>query len=344
MKNKQIIFTKPKVAELLDCPVADTLQKKQVRVRTVYTVISAGTERANLIGEINISGKIEDCNDRFPRKLGYCGVGVVEAVGEEVTSVKPGDRAIIYFGKHSQYNILPEANVIPIYEDTDAVSDLDAALMVIAGFPAEGVRKARIEYGESAMVVGLGILGLIGVKLAQIAGAVPVIAVDPNPERRALAMQYGADHALNPMDEDFLDQVKALTHGKGVNVVVEASGNSKALKQSLHCCAPMARVTLLGCTRTPDTYDLYHDVHYPGISMIGAHNFARPKVESYPGNWTAADDIHAMLRLIAYNRMDFKSLISEVHSPAQAPEVFARLADDPSFPIGVAFDWRLLEE
>lgn len=341
MNNKQIIFTAPKIAELLDAPIADQLQPKQVRVRTVYTVISAGTERANLIGEVNISGKIEDCNDRFPRKLGYCGVGEVVDIGSDVTSVKVGDRVVIYFGKHSQYNTLPETNVFPIRSD---VSYLDAALMVIACFPAEGVRKARLEYGESAMVVGLGILGLIGCKLAQLAGAVPVIAVDPNPERRALAMKYGADHALDPTAPDFLETVKSLTGGKGVNVVVEASGNSKALKNALHACAPMARVTLLGCTRTPDTYDLYHDVHYPGISMIGAHNFARPKVESHPGNWTAADDVDAMLRLIAYGRMDLKPLIAEIHSPAEAPEVFARLADDPNFPIGVAFDWRMIEQ
>lgn len=342
MNNKQIIFTKPGVAELLDAPIADTLNPHQVLVRTVYTVISAGTERANLIGEINISGKKEDCNDRFPRKCGYCGVGVVEKIGSEVTRVGVGDRVIVYFGKHSSYNIMPDTQVFPIRQEE--VTDLDAALMVIAAFPAEGVRKSRLEYGESVMVVGLGILGLIAVQLAAIAGAVPVIAVDPNPERRALAMQFGADHAVDPCDENFVAQIKALTGGKGANVMVEASGNSKALQNGLLACAPMARVTLLGCTRTPDTYDLYHDVHFPGISLIGAHNFARPKVESYPGNWTAEDDIQAMLRLIAYGRMDLKPLIQEIHSPTEAPAVFERLANDRNFPIGVAFDWRLMPQ
>lgn len=340
MKNQQIIFTRPYVAELLEAPIADAPARNQVCVRTVYTVISAGTERANLIGEVNISGKKEDCNDRFPRRLGYCGVGVVESVGSEVRKVRVGDRVVTYFGKHSQFNLLPEANVFPIRYDN--VTDLDAAPMVIAGFPAEGIRKARLEYGESCMIVGLGILGLIGVKLAQIAGAVPVLAVDPNPDRRALAMQFGADHALNPLDEDFVDRVKTLTNGKGANVMMEASGNSGALRSALRACAPMARVTLVGCTRTPDVYDLYHDVHYPGINMIGANNFARPKFESYPGNWTAEDDIEAMLRLIAYGRMDLKPLVSEIHSPADAPEVYTRLANDRNFPIGVAFDWRRL--
>lgn len=192
------------------------------------------------------------------------------------------------------------------------------------------------------MVVGLGILGLIAVQLCRAAGAVPVIAVDPNAERRRLALQYGADEALDPTDGDFVEQVLARTGGKGVNVVVEASGNSAALRQSLLTCAPMGRVSLLGCTRTPDTYDLYHDVHYKGVSLIGAHNFARPKVESAPGNWTAADDFRAMMKLIACGRLDLRSLVSEIHAPQDAPEVYARLAEGRDFPIGVVFDWRRL--
>lgn len=338
MKNKQIIFTAPNRAELLETEIPDQLAEGTVRVRMTYTAVSAGTERANLIGESNISGKREDCNNHFPRKLGYCGVGVVEAVGDRVSKVNVGDRVIVYFGKHTLYNVVPEANVIPIVPRE--VEDLDAALMVIAGFPAEGIRKTRLEYGESCMIVGLGILGQIAVALAKIAGAVPVIAADPNPARRELAIRMGADHAVDPTAENAAETIRALTNGKGANVVVEASGNSAALKSALRCCAPMARVSLLGCTRTPDVYDLYHDVHYPGVTLIGAHNFARPKVESMPGNWTAADDFHAMLKLIHYGRLNLRPLISEIHAPEEAPAVYDRLANDRNFPIGVLFDWR----
>lgn len=342
MKNKQIIFTEPNRAELLENEVADIPAEEDVRVKMIYTAVSAGTERANLIGECNISGERKGCNTLFPRKLGYCGVGIIDAVGSRVNKLHIGQRVIVYFGKHSLYNIVHQDHAIPVLPKD--VDDLDAALMVIAGFPAEGVRKSRLEYGESCMVVGAGILGLIAVALAKIAGAVPVIAADPNPERRKLAIEMGADIALDSLDADYVRNVKDATGGKGVNVIVEASGNSGALKSALLCCAPMARVTLLGCTRTPDVYDLYHYVHYPGVSLIGAHNFARPKYESMPGNWTAADDYHAMLNLIHYGRLNLRPLISEIHSPEDAPEVYNRLAFDRNFPIGVLFDWRKLEE
>lgn len=342
MENKQIIFTEPNKAELLDCPVPDELGEEDVRVKMVYTVVSAGTERANLVGEVNISGIRKACNDTFPRKLGYCGVGTVEAIGSRVKSVAVGQRVIVYFGKHCQHNVVHQSKAIPITPEN--VDDLDASLMVIAGFPAEGVRKSRLEFGESAMVVGAGILGLIAVALAKAAGAVPVIAADPNPERRKLAIEMGADFAVDSLEPDYVEQVKSLTDGKGVNVIVEASGNSKALKTALLCCARMGRVTLLGCTRTPDDYDLYHDVHWPGVSLIGAHNMARPNYESMPGNWTAADDYHAMLKMISLGRLNLRPLISEIHSPEDAPEVYHRLAFDKNFPIGVVFDWRKLEK
>lgn len=109
---------------------------------------------------------------------------------------------VVHFGAHSKYAIWPES--IPI-----AYSDLpmdQAALLVISSFPAEGVRKTRLEFGECAMVIGLGILGLMAVQLCRVAGAVPVIVVDPNPERRSMALAIGADYALDPTEEGFLTE------------------------------------------------------------------------------------------------------------------------------------------
>ena len=103
----------------------------------------------------------------------------------------------------------------------------------------------------------------------------------------------------------------------------------------------MARVALLGCTRISDCgIDYYQLVHKPGISLIGAHTNARPHTESYPNHWTHQDDCKALLRLMSGGRLTLAPLVSEVHAPEAAPEVFRRLADDPLFPLGVAFRWR----
>lgn len=90
--------------------------------------------------------------------LGYCGVGYVEEVGSKVTKVSVGDRVLVYHGCHSQYNIRPECDITKV--ENNAVSSLEAAFVVIASMGLGGVRKLEIELGESAMVMGQGLLGI----------------------------------------------------------------------------------------------------------------------------------------------------------------------------------------
>lgn len=342
MINKKIVFTKPNVAELLNIAMPNEIEDNQVLVKTAYSAISAGTERANFIGEINVNGKKELCNDKFPRELGYSSSGIVAGVGSKVTSVKKGDRVLVCCGKHSSYNIVDEINVHKLI--SDEISLLQASFMFIAGFSLLGVRRTEPEIGKSALIMGLGILGIYAVAFAQLSGASPVIAADLNPERRKLALKMGADIVLDPASKSFVDDVKYATNNKGANSVIEVTGVSKALIQSLDCCAYGGRVVLLGCSRNPDTVvDFYHQVHYPGISIVGANNDVRPKYESRLNNWTFADDCLAMQRLIFSKKLDMTPLISETYSPKQANEVYTRLAKDyKNFPIGVAFDWEKL--
>lgn len=340
MKNQSVLFLKPGVAALQETelpPMGET----SVLVRTLYSAVSAGTERANLMGEKNISGTDEHLPVRFPRQLGYSSVGMVEAVGSAVTGVAPGDRVICHFGKHNRYNVMEEDSVFRLTDS--GLSSEEAALMVIACFPLLGLRRTRLEIGESVLILGMGILGLIGVQLLRAAGAVPVIAADLSPERRAMALQLGADLALDPREETFLELVREKTHG-GANVVIEVTGAVSALETALRAAAPFGRISLLGCTRQPvPEVDLYHRVHAVGVELIGANHFARAQRESRPGCWTWRDDCAALVRLAEGGRLRLKPLIGEIVSPADAPQVYARLAEHPeSFPIGVLFDWTKL--
>ena len=90
------------------------------------------------------------------------------------------------------------------------------------------------------------------------------------------------------------------------------------------------------------TIDYYRKVHGPGITLIGAHTMARPDKESHGGWWTKDDDIAALIKLTEMGRINLSALIDEVHSPAEAPEVFHRLAFDKTFPLTL-LDWRELE-
>ena len=196
--------------------------------------------------------------------------------------------------------------------------------------------------GESALVMGLGILGLVAIPLLKAAGAAPIIAVDPIAEKREKALAVGADYALDPFAPDFAEQAKALTGG-GANVGIEVTGVGAGLDGILDCMARFGRVALLGCTRNKEfTIDYYKKVHGPGITLVGAHTLARPTQESHSGWWTEEADVQALIRLTQMGRIKLADLVDEVHTPYDAPQVFDRLAKEKAFPV-VQFDWSEME-
>ena len=333
MKSKTIVFTKVNTAELLERDVAAP-GAGEVLVKLHTTTISSGTERANITGELNVS--IGPCTEVvFPRISGYSSTGTVEAVGEGVTSLKVGDRVCCSWTVHSQYVVKNEVDVSKL---PDSISFSEGALFHIATFPLAAIRKCRVELGESAIVMGMGVLGMCAVQLLRAAGAAPVIAADPVAEKRELALRLGADYALDPFDPDFAETVRSLTGG-GAKAAIEVTGNGKALDEVLDCMAKFGRVALLGCTRHSDfTIDYYHKVHGPGITLIGAHTLARPETESHPGWWTTRDDREAIIRLTELGRLRLGQLVSETHSPAECYEVYTRLVNEKAFPV-VQFDW-----
>ena len=336
---KEIVFVDKNTARLCDVPCPE-VTGDLVKVKTMVSTISCGTERANLSGNPNVNGAAgaESMTHYFPRTLGYSSAGVVEEIGPDVTSVKPGDRVVVYWGKHREYNVMPEENVVRI--ENEAVSFEDAAIAFIASFPLAAVRKTRVEAGEPALVMGLGILGQLAVQLLRASGAVPVVAVDPVEDRRKMAEAFGADASADPLAPDFAETVKKLTGG-GAKACVEVTGLGKGLDQALDCMARFGRVALLGCTRNSDfTIDYYRKVHFPGITLIGAHTMARPDHESSAGWFTHRDDIQTVLKLAAGKRIRLKDMVRETHKPEECFEVYSRLVTDRNFPVVVQFDWR----
>jgi threonine dehydrogenase-like Zn-dependent dehydrogenase len=316
------------------------LNAEEVLVKLVVSTISSGTERANLVGETNVSVAEHSNEARFPRILGYSSSGIVEKVGEKVEGIKPGDRVALSWSVHSKYVIVNQKNVHKIVDE--AVSFEEAALWHIGTFPLAAIRKCRLEIGESAIVMGMGILGLVAIKLLCAAGVAPVIAVDPSEAKRKQALEIGADFAFDPFAADFAERVKVVTNG-GVNVAIEVTGNGGALDGVLDCMKKHGRVALLGCTRNSDfTIDYYRKVHGPGITLVGAHTNARPKCDSSDGWWTERDDFEAILKFIRMGRLTLSDLVEETHAPNHANVVYNRLCEEKTFPI-VQFDWRVLQ-
>lgn len=338
MNSKNIVFIKENTAELINEEVR-VPNKGEILVKLCVSSISSGTERANLTGSKTVTWTIPETKEAiFPRRGGYSSAGIVEAIGESVSKFKVGDRVALWWSSHSQYITISENNACKI----DDISFEDAALFHIATFPLAAIRKCRTQIGESAIVMGMGILGIVALQLLKAAGAVPIIAVDPDPSKREKALKCGADYALDPYASDFVETAKSLTSG-GANVGIEVTGIGAGLDGILDCMALKGRVALLGCTRNSDfTIDYYRKVHGPGITLIGAHTNARPIYESSGGWWTQEDDMFALKKLTEMGRIKLSNIIDETHSPNEAHEIYTRLANDKTFPL-VQFDWRELK-
>ena len=339
MSYKRIVFTKPCIAELLEYELAE-LKPNEVQVQLVFSTISSGTERANVMGSKTVAWHLPEAEEAiFPRYLGYSSSGVVVKVGEDVKGYKVGDRVALSWSTHTE---VQNINANYVHHLPDDISFENGALTHIATFPLAAIRKCRFEMGESAIVMGMGILGMFAVQLLKIGGAVPIIAVDPDESKRKKALEVGADYALDPYASDFAETAKKLTNG-GANVGLEITGIGAGLDGILDCMALKGRVALLGCTRNSDfTIDYYRKVHGPGITLVGAHTAARPSTNSSNGWWTERDDFEAVLRLTKMGRINLAELVEETHSPNESTEIYTRLCNDKTFPL-VQFDWRLLK-
>lgn len=336
---KRIVFTKPCTAQLLDFELCDPAVN-EVQVKLVCSSISSGTERANIMGSKTIGWDIPEHKEAiFPRYHGYSSSGIIVKAGENVKDYKIGDRVALSWSTHCE---ILNINVKNVHLLNDSISFENGALVHIGTFPLAAIRKCRLEIGESAVVMGMGVLGIIAVQLLKIGGAAPIIVVDPDETKRKRALEIGADYAVDPFAPDFAEKVKTLTRG-GANVGIEVTGIGAGLDGILDCMALKGRVALLGCTRDSDfTIDYYRKVHGPGITLVGAHTNARPDTDSSNGWWTERDDFESILRLIEMGRLNLQKLVEETHSPIEATEVYTRLCEEKTFPL-VQYDWRLLK-
>jgi 2-desacetyl-2-hydroxyethyl bacteriochlorophyllide A dehydrogenase len=311
------------------CPKDD-----EVLLENDYSAVSAGTERANLMQLPNTA-----TTNGSAWTPGYSAAGRVIAAGKDVDNLKIGDRVIVTWGGHRSHNI-KKANTVLKIED-DSIDLLDASFAHIASFSFLGVRKLKIEIGESVMIAGMGILGAFAVQIAGLSGAIPVLVSDFDPVRRKLALSLGATAAFSPDEDNFVEKVKTASGGNGPDAVVEVTGSAAALQQALEYIAWEGRISLLGCTRISDVpIDFYKYVHKRGISLIGAHTFTRAKQESAPGRWTEHDDYRTFLKLVAAGKLQVRPLISEIASPEDAPMIYSRLAEMKNPPLGIVFDWK----
>jgi 2-desacetyl-2-hydroxyethyl bacteriochlorophyllide A dehydrogenase len=326
--GKRIVFEEPGKVGIEEFSVRKP-HETEVMIETVCTLISPGTETAFLMALPNTSKK-------FPMYPGYSNAGVVASTGGESSKLKVGDR-VVSRSSHATHVTVEETNV---YRIPDGLSFEEASFFALGTISLQAVRKAHIEIGESVIVLGQGLVGNLALQLARLSSGMPLIAVDMIDYRLRVSKTCGADYAFNPDREDLIERVMDATEGKGADVVIEATGNPKAISTALQLAGRRGRVILLGSTRGVSEVNFYSLVHRKGVIIIGAHESVRPRYESSHGWWTQRDDSILVLRLLSRGLLRVRELISARMSYREAAKAYDRLMNSKEDTLGIILQWK----
>lgn len=326
--NHQVIF-KERGVVTLETGGVPTPQGHQLLIRTRTTLISPGTERAWFLGMANTS-------QQFPQRAGYSNIGEVVQIGSAVDGWSIGDR-VACKAHHCTYATVDAGSCSPV---PHSLVDEEAVFFQLASIAMQAVRKARIELGESVAIIGSGLIGLFAMQLARLSGALPAISVDLDDGRLAFARKVGADATVK-VDDDLIPNTEALCDGSRPTVVIEATGHPEAIPTAFDLVAWGGRVVLLGSTRgDTEAVNFYRDVHKKGLTVIGAHESARPRVDRAPGWWPIQHDHQVALKLLAQGRLQVQPLITHRFAWQDAPQAYKMLATWTKEMLGIVLDWR----
>lgn len=181
-----------------------------------------------------------------PFTPGLEAAGVVEACGEGVTRVRPGDRviALVDTGAYAEAVVAPEDRLFPVPDGMDL--ETAAAFAVVYGTSHVALdRRARLQPGETLLVHGAaGGVGLTAVEIGHAMGAT-VIASASSPEKLARAALHGADHLIDYTHEDLRERVRTITGGRGADVIYDPVGGD-VFDASLRCVGWEGRILVVG--------------------------------------------------------------------------------------------------
>jgi threonine dehydrogenase-like Zn-dependent dehydrogenase len=335
---------------------------RDVLVRTRLTQVSAGTE----VNAIRARRSGAPVGDVAALPLGYTAVGVVEAVGPEVSALAPGDR-VLGNGPHASHWLVtraaPGSEYAPSAEHglmrvPEEVDDASAAFAILGDVALHAIHRAGIALGESVAVHGQGVVGLIALRLARLSGAHPLIGVDVVDERLRVSKLFGASHVVNAASQDVAGAIHAATPAprrfagvaaagleptSGADVQIHATSRIDVLPAIVQAAADRGRIVVAGATAAwPDpgpAVPLSLDVLLRReISVVGSYETGVALSHPY-WPWTRSRNHATVIDLIRRGELDVRPLISHVVPYRDAPAVYDMLAAGGEGWLSVAFTW-----
>lgn len=341
----------------------------QLLIRTTRTLVSAGTERMlvdfgkagfidkarqqpdkvrMVLDKIRTDGlmpTIEAVRNKLdqPLPMGYCNVGEVVEVGAGVGGFAVGDR-VASNGKHAEMVAVPVNLCAKV---PDSVPDEAAAFTVLGAIALQGIRLVQPTLGETVVVTGLGLIGLVTVQLLKAQGC-RVLGLDFDADKLALARRFGAEVVDLKSGADPVAAAMDFSRGRGADaVIVTASTKSnEPMHQAAQMCRKRGRIVLVGVVglelSRADFFD--KELTFQVSCSYGPGRYDpnyEEKGQDYPlgfVRWTEQRNFEAVLDMLAEGRLDVSALVSHRFDIAQAPDAYAVVGgSEPSLGIVLKF-------
>ena len=338
---------------------APAVTSGRVLVRTANSLISAGTER--MLADFGKASWVEKARQQpdkvrmvldkartdgiastleavkakldQPLALGYCNVGQIEELGEEIGDFSVGDR-VASNGNHAELVSVPTNLCARV---PDNVTDEQAAFTVLAAIGLQGIRLANPTLGECVAVTGLGLVGLLTVQMLKAQGC-RVLGIDMDPKRLALAKQFGAEVVNANAGDDVLAAADKISRGRGMDAVIIAAStkSNEPMHQAAAMCRKRGRIVLVGVTglklSRADFFD--KELTFQVSCSYGPGRYDPSYEEGgqdYPigyVRWTEQRNFEAALDLMASGAIDTTPLISHRFALDEAEQAYALLSSD----------------
>ncbi|AKU07363.1 MULTISPECIES: zinc-binding dehydrogenase [Haloferax] len=330
MEGRAVYFVAPERVEVRDRDVPAP-GPEEVRVRTLTSAVSSGTERLVYRGEAPTDLAADesiaalDGDLSFPLRYGYAAVGEIEAVGDDVPDSRLGSR-VFAFNPHESRFLASPSELISVPDD---VTDERAALLPTMETALNFVMDGRPLIGEHVVVFGQGVVGLVTTALLAQFPLGSLTAVDCVAERRAIAESLGADEAVHPESLD--------APADGADLTLELSGDPDALDDALSVTRYDGRVVVGSWYGTkPATLDLGGRFHRSRISVESSQvSTIDPDLR---GRWDA--DRRFSLAWDHLEDLPLDPLVTHRIGVESAERAYRLLEDAPDEAVQILFTYR----
>jgi threonine dehydrogenase-like Zn-dependent dehydrogenase len=234
--------------------------------------------------------------------------GDVIARGDVVEDLEIGDR-VVALHNHADFAICPVRSDF-ILKIPDSVSYEDSTFCVLGSVALHAIHRAQLRLGEDVVVMGAGLVGLLTLQLAKLAGGRPVISVDLSTRRLELASRLGADFTLNPNREEPVSRIREWIGGEGANCTIEAVGNPAVLQSCMRVCAPGARIVVMGAIVGTVELDMYREFIFRELTLIASQQPRNPVKDSIYYHLTGQQNRQTLLDMIRTQSINTQDLIT----------------------------------